>query len=66
MASCSSCGNPLGADDGEPVLCGACKTLIEAGSQGNVPSAGAAPIEVDHRGIPLPARTRVGGIIIPQ
>ncbi len=25
-----------------------------------------SPVEFDHRGIRLPARTRVGGIIIPQ
>jgi hypothetical protein len=29
-------------------------------------SASTLPDEFDHRGIRLPARTRVGGIIIPQ
>jgi hypothetical protein len=29
-------------------------------------SGSSLPAEFDHRGIRLPARTRVGGIIIPQ
>jgi hypothetical protein len=40
----------------------------EAGdsTQKNGSSGSSLPDEYDHRGIRLPARTRVGGIIIPQ
>jgi hypothetical protein len=42
--------------------------LIEIGdsTEQNVSSGSSLPAEFDHRGIRLPARTRVGGIIIPQ
>jgi hypothetical protein len=32
----------------------------------NLPGASAPPVEVDHRGIVLPRRHALGGIITPQ
>jgi len=54
---CERCGAAV-----EPAaLCAACR---EAESREK--AAAAMEPEFDHRGIRLPARTRVGGIIIPQ
>jgi hypothetical protein len=46
----------------EAALCPAC---LAAGRL-NLPAAAATAPEYDHRGIRLPARSRVGGIITPQ
>jgi hypothetical protein len=58
---CSCCGQPLpDVTAGDPSAVG--RVAVE------IPRADEARpvVEFDHRGVPLPARTRVGGIIIPQ
>jgi hypothetical protein len=62
MAACSRCAKPIPDGEAPPLLCAAC---AEAGA-GPAGDASGTPPEFDHRGIRLPARTRVGGIIIPQ
>jgi hypothetical protein len=59
---CSGCGQAVRAvkeilDAGRAVTCADCQALAIASNP---------DIEFDHRGVRLPARTRVGGIIIPQ
>jgi hypothetical protein len=61
MAHCPHCGNLL--DEKRPsAQSKAALTEVDE----SVSSAPDQAAEFDHRGIRLPARTRVGGIIIPQ
>jgi len=60
---CSQCLAVL-ADDTKADWCPACGgALIERKS---LPEPGKPPAEVDHRGIVLPRRHALGGIITPQ
>jgi hypothetical protein len=61
--TCTHCHAQL-ADDNSADWCPACGgALIEAAI---IPSRDNAPAEVDHRGIVLPRRHALGGIITPQ
>jgi hypothetical protein len=62
MANCSRCGQEIAS--AEPQVCASCQANVEVRPK-NL-SEPALPPEFDHRGIRLPARTRIGGIIIPQ
>jgi hypothetical protein len=59
MASYSECGKLPGVVEGQAPQTGDA-TEPQASSESKLPA------EFDHRGIRLPASTRVGGIIIPQ
>jgi hypothetical protein len=59
MTNCPHCGNLLKGNNAQSEA-----PLPKANEQ--VSAASAQVHELDHRGIRLPARTRVGGIIIPQ
>jgi hypothetical protein len=63
---CSQCRAEL-AQETMADWCPACGgALIEQGSVPAVELPGAPAVEVDHRGIVLPRRHAVGGIITPQ
>jgi hypothetical protein len=64
MTMCSGCGNSTDVVEGKTPLCDACQASLRAQTEASLESA--LTVEFDHRGIRLPARTRVGGIIIPQ
>jgi hypothetical protein len=64
MTPCSRCGKPTDAVEGKTPLCDVCQANLLDHPQAS--SESTPPLEIDHRGIRLPARTRVGGIIIPQ
>jgi hypothetical protein len=60
---CSQCHAVLGADV-QADWCPACGgALVE---RAELPQTAKAPAEVDHRGIVLPRRHALGGIITPQ
>jgi len=63
---CSQCHAVL--EKGNPVdWCHACGgALVERESLPTLNQKGAPPSEVDHRGIVLPRRHALGGIITPQ
>jgi hypothetical protein len=62
MASCSHCGGSI-SDPSSP-LCAVCEAAkADRARDSKSPEQ---DVEFDHRGIRLPARMRVGGIIIPQ
>jgi hypothetical protein len=61
MKLCEHCGKPVDASAPEAP---AAKPELAAGHAS--PADSSLAVEFDHRGIRLPARTRVGGIIIPQ
>ncbi len=50
---CPTCGAPLGKQQPSPTKPAAAKKIEE-------------DREVDHRGVVMPRRTRIGGIIMPQ
>ncbi|MFZ0517951.1 MAG: hypothetical protein WBF45_09360 [Acidobacteriaceae bacterium] len=50
---CPTCGAPLGKQQPSPTEPSAAKQQEEAR-------------EIDHRGVVMPRRTRIGGIIMPQ
>ena len=60
MTPCSRCGKPSDAVEGKTPLCDVCQAQRSASSESTLIA------EFDHRGVRLPARTRIGGIIIPQ
>ena len=63
---CSQCHAVIGEEmvgDWCPACGGA---VVEREAPKVLQSAGATPAEVDHRGIVLPRRHAVGGIITPQ
>jgi len=61
MKLCEHCGKAL--EESAPEAPAAKPEL----AAGHAPAAHSSlAVEFDHRGIRLPARTRVGGIIIPQ
>jgi hypothetical protein len=67
MATCSQCGKTADLIDGNASLCGSCRAKVSIRQDATSETSGSTlPPEFDHRGIRLPARTRVGGIIIPQ
>jgi hypothetical protein len=61
QSQCDRCDATTDSDRGE-ALCEAC---LDSESPTKKPDSAKAP-EFDHRGIRMPARSRVGGIIIPQ
>jgi hypothetical protein len=61
MASSSKGEKSVDAIEDQAPLLEIGGTTEQGGSLGST-----MPAEFDHRGIRLPARTRVGGIIIPQ
>jgi hypothetical protein len=60
-SQCDRCGAAINPD-GAAALCEAC---LDSESPRQTIDTADAP-EFDHRGIRMPARSRVGGIIIPQ
>jgi hypothetical protein len=61
---CGRCGKDIRPEEERVLLCAACgatqsRALADDLPQYDIP-------EYDHRGILLPARSRVGGIITPQ
>jgi hypothetical protein len=62
-SNCSNCDRTIAVEESRKVLCAECWDTLVA-SQG--PALAGDPPEFDHRGVQLPARTRVGGIITPQ
>ncbi|MGA3373164.1 MAG: hypothetical protein ABSC48_15530 [Terracidiphilus sp.] len=63
---CSQCRAVL-AEETQADWCPACGgALLERASLPAVAETGAPAVEVDHRGIVLPRRHAVGGIITPQ
>jgi hypothetical protein len=63
---CSQC-HALLAEETAGDWCPACGgALLERAALEGVEQAGAAAAEVDHRGIVLPRRHALGGIITPQ
>jgi len=65
MAFCSRCSKAIPDEEAPPRLCTACHAGAEAGQHAPVEPPRSVP-EFDHRGIRLPARVPIGGIIIPQ
>jgi hypothetical protein len=61
MKACPHCGQPI--EDPSPDKVAAAEEPLAAEKSRTASPQGA---EFDHRGVRLPARTRVGGIIIPQ
>ncbi|AXC10523.1 hypothetical protein ACPOL_1175 [Acidisarcina polymorpha] len=59
---CSRCGEAIQPEIARGSLCDACRSLADEQSSAPMKSLP----EYDHRGVRMPARTRVGGIIIPQ
>jgi hypothetical protein len=63
---CTNCHAVVGAEI-EGDWCPACGgALVERAAIDEKPVAGKAKAEVDHRGIVLPRRHALGGIITPQ
>lgn len=54
---CPNCGAPIGSQEKAPPV---------SATTGSLSSLKETDREYDHRGILLPRRTRVGGIITPQ
>jgi hypothetical protein len=61
--SCCRCNRAIDVEDRHGAFCADCEDALCASRS---PADAADPPEIDHRGIQLPARTRVGGIITPQ
>ena len=63
---CSNCHAVMGAEM-EGDWCPACGgAVIERKGDGAVEQAAGAKAEIDHRGIVLPRRHALGGVITPQ
>ncbi|MGC9291900.1 MAG: hypothetical protein ACP5EP_04155 [Acidobacteriaceae bacterium] len=63
---CTCCGNATTLEEAALLCPGCAATLRKKCQDEHQPAAHGPEREHDHRGVLLPRRTRVGGIITPQ